>query len=336
MNPRCRSTMEDAHAIVDGFGGEAGSGFFGVYDGHGGRNVAEYLRLHLHNNVERELREKGDRTVEECLRAAFVVTDVECRDTGEQASGSTAAVCIVRQHGAKRYVYSANVGDARSVLCHAGVAVRLSKVREAARGHERARARASAPSEPPAHPPERPFAHTQDHKATDACERMRVESMGGFVIRKRVMGVLAVARSFGDFVLKKYVPAEPYTSATRLDEMVREIDRAGARGGCVRLRAHHTSLPPPSFLLLLQSEFLIIACDGVWDVMEDQEAVDMVRMHVHGGSAAAAGTGAGPVIVSDAARGDKDVRMKSAAQLLVDTSLARGSSDNVTALILFL
>ena len=208
MNPRYRSTMEDAHAVVDDFGVAGAAvdaaataashapdaaaahasacGFFGVYDGHGGRNVAEYLRLHLHNNVERELREKGDRSVEECLRAAFLLTDVECHDTGEQASGSTAAVCVVRRQAAKRYVYTANVGDARAVLCHAGVAVRLSK----------------------------------DHKATDACERARVEASGGFVIRKRVMGVLAVARSFGDFVLKKYVPAEPYTSTTKLDGMV--------------------------------------------------------------------------------------------------------------------
>lgn len=195
MNPRFRSTMEDAHAVVDGFGGDAGSGFFGIYDGHGGRNVAEYLRLHLHNTVERELRDKGDRSVEECLRAAFLTADVECRDTGEQASGSTAAVVVVRRQAAKRYAYAANVGDARAVLCHAGVAVRL----------------------------------TRDHKATDAAERARVEAQGGFVIRKRVMGVLAVARSFGDFVLKKFVPADPYTSTTKLDAMVRGAARRGGR-----------------------------------------------------------------------------------------------------------
>jgi protein phosphatase PTC1 len=186
MNPRFRSTMEDAHAIVDEFGGDPGTGYFGIYDGHGGRNVAEYLRLHLHNNVEKELKRKGDRSIEECMKAAFLYTDIECSDTGEQASGSTAAVCIIRKQALKRYVYTANVGDARAVLCHAGVAVRLS----------------------------------HDHKATDACEMARVEAAGGFVIRKRVMGVLAVGRSFGDYVLKKFVPAEPYTSTTKLDGMV--------------------------------------------------------------------------------------------------------------------
>ena len=56
----------------------------------------------------------------------------------------------------------------------------------------------------------------QDHKATDATEKACIEADdGGFVIGKRVMGVVAVAISFGDFVLKKFVTAEPFTSTTR-------------------------------------------------------------------------------------------------------------------------
>jgi hypothetical protein len=39
-----------------------------------GRDVAEYLRRQLHHNVEKVLREAGDRGVEECLRAAFLMT----------------------------------------------------------------------------------------------------------------------------------------------------------------------------------------------------------------------------------------------------------------------
>jgi serine/threonine protein phosphatase PrpC len=143
MNPRFRSTMEDASAVLDGFGGDEGTGYFGIYDGHGGRNVAEFLRLHLHVNVEKELRAKGDRSVEECLKAAFLTTDMLCNATGEQASGSTAVVCVVRRQGAKRYVFTANCGDARAVLCHDGAAVRLSKVRAAGRAAAAAAARAA-------------------------------------------------------------------------------------------------------------------------------------------------------------------------------------------------
>ena len=172
--------------------------------------------------------------------------DIAANETKEQASGATAVVCIVRQSGASRYVYAANCGDARAVLCHNGTAVRL----------------------------------TRDHKADDADEVNRIEAAGGFILRKRVMGVLAVARSFGDFTLKQYVTAEPFTTTTKLD--------------CT-------------------SEFLIIACDGVWDVLEDQDAVDIVRQ----------------CAASDSKR-------KLAGKALVRAAITSGSTDNVTAMVVWL
>jgi protein phosphatase PTC1 len=244
MNPRYRSTMEDAFVVVDGFGGDPDTGLFAVYDGHGGRFTAEFLRTHLHDNVERELRVKGARSVEECLKAAFLMTDIECAKAAEPASGSTAALCIVRRTGPKRYVYTANCGDARAVLCHGGTAVRLS----------------------------------MDHKATDEEEVARISALGGYVAKKRVLGVLAVARAFGDLAFKKYVTAEPYTSTTKLDA---------------------------------SSEFIILACDGVWDVLSDEEAVAMVR-----------------------AQKDKDLLPTS--RVLVDEAIRRGSSDNITCLVIHL
>ena len=33
---------------VDGFGGDPTTGYFAVYDGHGGRGAVEYVRDHLH------------------------------------------------------------------------------------------------------------------------------------------------------------------------------------------------------------------------------------------------------------------------------------------------
>lgn len=62
-------------------------------------------------------------------------------------------------------------------------------------------------------------------------------------MKNRVNGVLAVTRSLGDQSLKEWVIGNPFTSECILND---------------------TDL------------HLIIACDGVWDVLTDQEVVDMV------------------------------------------------------------
>ncbi|KAL7420358.1 mgpp2cl-1, protein phosphatase 2C-like protein 1 [Cryptotrichosporon argae] len=72
----------------------------------------------------------------------------------------------------------------------------------------------------------------------------RITDAGGFVMNNRVNGVLAVTRSLGDASMKEFVVGSPYTTETQLDD---------------------------------QDEFLIVACDGLWDVCEDQDAVDLIR-----------------------------------------------------------
>lgn len=65
----------------------------------------------------------------------------------------------------------------------------------------------------------------------------------------------------------------------------------------------------------------------MWDVLEDQEAVDLVRLHVQpGGEGGKEPAGAPP----------RAAAMKGAADLIVKESLKRGSSDNVTCLVVFL
>lgn len=73
----------------------------------------------------------------------------------------------------------------------------------------------------------------------------RINAAGGFIARSRVLGILAVSRSFGDHGMKDFVIADPYLSETRLST--------------------YSHCP-----------FLILACDGVFDVMTDAEAVDLI------------------------------------------------------------
>lgn len=86
-----------------------------------------------------------------------------------------------------------------------------------------------------------------DHKPNSDEERKRIEQLGGVVVWAgtwRVGGVLAVSRAFGDRLLKKYVIPEPYTQ-----------------------EEHLTS----------NDELIIMASDGLWDVIKNQEAVTIVR-----------------------------------------------------------
>ena len=56
--------------------------------------------------------------------------------------------------------------------------------------------------------------HKHEPYTTPHSEQARIEAAGGFVLRNRVLGILAVTRSFGDHRMKDYVIGTPYTSST--------------------------------------------------------------------------------------------------------------------------
>lgn len=85
---------------------------------------------------------------------------------------------------------------------------------------------------------------TRDHKASDQAEQERVQRSGGWVSMNRVHGVLAVSRALGDHAMKQSVISEPNFWEGELTG---------------------------------EDSFIIIACDGLWDVCTDQASVDMVK-----------------------------------------------------------
>jgi len=91
---------------------------------------------------------------------------------------------------------------------------------------------------------------TKAHKANEPSEKERIESMGGHVFFGRVYGSLAVSRSFGDAKYKRpktskdFVSWEPHT----------EIET-----------------------LTTEHKYMILACDGLFDVMTHQEVADMTH-----------------------------------------------------------
>lgn len=67
MNPKKRSTMEDVHRVVECLDGDETLSYFGVYDGHGGRKIVDYLEPNLEKNIATELKMTDEASIEERL-----------------------------------------------------------------------------------------------------------------------------------------------------------------------------------------------------------------------------------------------------------------------------
>ena len=98
----------------------------------------------------------------------------------------------------QRVLYTANVGDARIVLCRNGKALRLS----------------------------------YDHKGSDENEGKRISNAGGLILNNRVNGVLAVTRALGDAYMKELVTGHPYTTETVIQPDIDEFLILACDGVC--------------------------------------------------------------------------------------------------------
>lgn len=87
MNPRKRNTMEDCHRVVENFNGDENLAYFGVYDGHGGRNIVDFIEERLEQNICTELRMTDDSNVLERLARAYLITDMQSRKCNITTSG---------------------------------------------------------------------------------------------------------------------------------------------------------------------------------------------------------------------------------------------------------
>jgi serine/threonine protein phosphatase PrpC len=99
MNPNRRDTMEDCHVVHAPATWRAVDptlAYFGVYDGHGGREMVDYLEYFLAFHVGGELNHDDDASMETRLERAFLLADIHAVQCGVSSSGSTVAVCLIK------------------------------------------------------------------------------------------------------------------------------------------------------------------------------------------------------------------------------------------------
>lgn len=321
-----RKYMEDTYQAIPQLNGHSDWSFYGVYDGHGGARCSVYVAHYLHkhvlawidayiahyssnskllsntdddktNNDNDEQDTNNDipacilKIMNEILLKSHRKADQEFLQLANRQKwkdGSTSVCCLLlpamdlmeslcvdfKNGSTKRkkkalenihvndsdyWMFVSNTGDSRGILV-----TKDGQIREM----------------------------SHDHKPNSVNERDRIQAKGGRVVffgTWRVEGVLAVSRSFGDRLLKKWIIPDPEVIAHKVDE-------------CNDL-------------------FLILATDGVWDTVSNEEAAQVaieVWNNPH----------------------QKDMtlnqRLRAIAQKITSFAYTRGSMDNITTLVVHL
>ncbi|GAV30527.1 hypothetical protein PMKS-004041 [Pichia membranifaciens] len=96
-NSKYRRTMEDVHTYVANFCERLDWGYFGVFDGHAGKQTARWAGTNLHNLLYESIMNDKFTDLRENLNSTFLEADKEiAKMKGVGSSGSTAAVAVLR------------------------------------------------------------------------------------------------------------------------------------------------------------------------------------------------------------------------------------------------
>ncbi|XP_008555340.1 protein phosphatase 1B isoform X1 [Microplitis demolitor] len=132
-----------------------------------------------------------------------------------------------------------------------------------------------------------PVFSTRDHKPVLPAEKERIQAAGGSVMVERVNGSLAVSRALGDY----------------------EYKNVEGRGPCEQLVS-----PEPEIFVrdrdMENDEFLVLACDGIWDVMTNKDLCDFIYSRL--------------LLTDD---------LEAVTNQVIDTCLHKGSRDNMSIVL---
>ncbi|KAM3277606.1 hypothetical protein ACQJBY_045483 [Aegilops geniculata] len=256
-----RTTMEDAHTAIPQL--DERTSFFAVFDGHGGKAVAKFCAKHLHMQFLRSAAYcSGD--LASSARKAFLRMDEmmkgqrgwrELAELGEKGPKFTGML--------ESIIWSPKAGDADklgdgwhseegphsdfsgptcgSTACVA--IIRNDQLVVANAGDSRCVISRKG----------RAHDMSRDHKPELQSEKERIENAGGYIVAGRVNGSLNLTRAIGDMEMKenKLLPAEKQTVSAE---------------------------PEVNTVTLSEDdEFIVLACDGIWDCMSSQQVVDFVH-----------------------------------------------------------
>ncbi|KAF7662438.1 hypothetical protein LDENG_00234760 [Lucifuga dentata] len=277
-----RVEMEDAHTAVMGLPapGMTDWSFFAVYDGHAGSRVANYCSNHLLDHI---------------IGASLGTGGTQGSQTGSDSSTSDPPAPVpptveavkagIRTGFLRIDEHMRSFSDLRNGMDRSGstaVGILLSPDHLFFINCGDSRAVLYRNSHV--------CFSTLDHKPCNPREKERIQNAGGSVMIQRVNGSLAVSRALGDYDYKCVDGKGPTEQLVSPEPEVFEMVRAPE-----------------------QDQFVVLACDGIWDVMSNEELCEFVRSRLE--------------VSNDLERVCNEV---------IDTCLHKGSRDNMSVVLVCL
>lgn len=227
---------------------------YGVFDGHGGtstsRYVSEVLPAYIKSQIgeainklplEKKMKILDPNNTETLLLIDFSKILKDCFMKVDHKfyydPNNNSGSTAVVVIIFKGYIITANAGDSRCILSRKGCVKNLSF----------------------------------DHKPKNLGELIRIHSDGGYVSQNRVNSILALSRAFGDFNFKLH------------------NNNNHGRFHLSRNNKRVTLTPPEEFQVTVEpdiiiqklnaadDEFLVVACDGIWDCYKSDDLVALIR-----------------------------------------------------------
>lgn len=272
--PGLKKTLQDRYVLDEPL--EELGVYFAVLDGHGGTQVADMAKEKLHKNVLQQMRQRQvqpasrDEKIKTAIKEAFLQTDKEILALSERKKFElVGSTCV-------------------SVILHGnpklGTALRLVVSNL---GDSRAvlcRAGTAVPV-------------SEDHKPTRMDEKKRIERVGGLVLQVR--GAWRVATSTNPNSMNKAARREYQGLA-----MTRSF------GDMHFKRPIGLAIAEPEVQVISLSDkdlFMVLGTDGVFDVLSNQEVIDLAMRHWR--------------------------EPEEAAKNIVRSAYKRGSEDNLTVMV---
>ncbi|EED96724.1 hypothetical protein THAPSDRAFT_31637, partial [Thalassiosira pseudonana CCMP1335] len=289
-----RPSQEDAHVIETELFDTTPSGhaLFGIFDGHGTSFASNYVAEHF-VSVLRSQASFVEYKQQFAIAGTYanLLQEMNARrkrnnevgtannDKGlydDFDSGTTAIIVLLTPH----FVMCANLGDSRSILhCEPSDENNVNTTNV--------------------------VCLSRDHKPNDLSEKKRVEKAGGVVLGGMIEGRLAVSRGLGDFAFKhtdslvfavdQHLDKHPDSFVQPQDQMVSSVPEVTIVERDIR-----------------RHRFLVIACDGIWDVTSNEKCAQLLSD------------------VFDDGEGNVGL----VCEELLDTCYTKGSLDNMTVILL--